>query len=157
MNRSQRVNIACGIVCFLFAAIYMILTVSINPGAQIQLIGTKFVPKVLATTIATLSVLLVVVAFVTGSIQKEGDEPEQADPQAFYGTVLVSFLTLFVWSLIGFLSIPFLIGGTMVVNHSREKFKILAVSLGSTLVMYLVFFLLFELPVPLGVLEAFVE
>jgi hypothetical protein len=45
----------------------------------------------------------------------------------------------------------------MVVNRSRDKSKILAVSLGSTLVMYLVFFQLFELPVPLGILEALLE
>lgn len=45
----------------------------------------------------------------------------------------------------------------MVVNRSREKVKILAVSLGATLVLYLLFFQLFELPVPLGLLEAFVE
>jgi len=157
MNPSQKVNFTCGVVCFLFAAVYMYLTVEIDPGAQIQLVSTKFVPKLLATLIAILSVLLVIVTFATGSIQKEFEEPEQADRPAFYGTVLVSFLSLLVWSLIGFLSVPFLIGGTMVVNRSREMVKILAVSLGSTLILYLVFFQLFELPVPLGLLEAFVE
>ena len=157
MNTSQRVNFACGIVCLLFAAVFMYFTVSIDPGAQIQLVGTKFVPKLLATVIAILSLLLMIVAFVVGSIKKEIDEPEPADQPAFYGTVIVAFLSLSVWSLIGFLSIPFLIGGTMVVNRSRDKFKILAVSLGSTLVMYLVFFQLFELPVPLGILEALLE
>ena len=134
----------------------MYLAVTLNPGAQVQLVGTKFVPKLLATVIALLSILLIIVARVAGSVQKEFDEPEQADRPAFFGTVLVSFLCLFFWSLIGFLSIPFLIAGTMAVNRSREKLKILAVSLGSTLVMYLVFFQLFELPVPLGLLETLV-
>ena len=157
MNTSQRVNFACGIICLLFAAVFMYFTVSIDPGAQIQLVGTKFVPKLLATVIAILSLLLMIVTFVAGSIQKEIDEPKQADQPAFYGTVLVAFLSLPVWSLIGFLSVPFLIGGTMVVNRNREKVKILAVSLGLTLILYLVFFQLFELPVPLGLLEAFVE
>jgi hypothetical protein len=157
MNTSQKVNLACGIVCFLFAAAFMYFTVSIDPGAQIQLVSTKFVPKLLASLIAILSVLLIIIAFTAGSIQKEFEEPKQVDRPAFFGTVLVSFLSLLIWSLIGFLSVPFLIGGTMVVNRNREKVKILAVSLGSTLILYLVFFQLFELPVPLGLLEAFVE
>ena len=157
MNTSQRVNFACGIICLLFASVFMYFTVAIDPGAQIQLVGTKFVPQLLATLIAILSVLLIIVSFAAGSIQKELEEPKQADRPAFFGTVLVSFLSLSVWSLIGFLSIPFLIGGTVVVNRSREKVKILAVSLGLTLILYLVFFQLFELPVPLGLLEAFVE
>ena len=157
MNSSQRINLVCGAVCFLFAVVYMLLTIEINPGAQIQLIGTKFVPKLLATVIAILSVLLGIVAFATGSVPREPEEPDQADRRAFYGTVLVSFLSLFLWSLLGFLSVPFLIGGTMIANRSRETVKIIAISLGSTLILYLVFFRLFELPVPLGVLEAFVE
>lgn len=157
MNTSQKVNFICGIVCFLFAAVFMYFTIQIDPGAQIQLISTKFVPKLLAMLIGILSLLLIMVTFTTGTIQKEFDEPEQADQFAFYGTVLVSFLALFVWSLIGFLSVPFLIGGTMVANRSRETVKILAVSLGTALILYLVFFQLFELPVPLGLLEAFVE
>ncbi|MDF1592493.1 MAG: tripartite tricarboxylate transporter TctB family protein [Desulfobacterales bacterium] len=157
MNTRQRVNLTCGVVCFLFAAIYMYFTIMIDPGAQIQLVSTKFVPKLLAALIAILSLLLMIVTVTTGSIQKEFEEPEQADRQAFYGTVMVSFLSLAVWSMIGFLSVPFLIGGTMVVNHSRETVKILTVSLGTTLILYLVFFQLFELPVPLGLLEAFLE
>ena len=157
MNTSQRVNFACGIICFLFAAVFMYFAVAIDPGAQIQLVSIKFVPKLLATLIAILSVLLIIVAFATGSIQKEFEEPEQADRPAFFGTVLVSFLSLSVWSLVGFLSIPFLIGGTMVANRSRDTVKIIAVALGSTLILYLVFFQLFELPLPLGLLEALLE
>lgn len=107
MNTSQKVNFTCGIVCFLFAAVFMYFAIEINPGAQIQLVSTKFVPKLLAALIAILSVLLVIVTFAVGSVQKEFEEPEQTDRPAFYGTVLVSFLSLAVWSLVGFLSVPF--------------------------------------------------
>jgi len=159
MNSSQRVNITCGLVCFVFAAAFFYFAVTLHSGAQVELVSTKFVPMLLAILMAMLSVLLILVTLAIRSVQKESEseEPEQADPVALFGTVLVSFLSLAVWSLVGFLAIPFLIGGTMVANGSRDTGKIIAIALGSTLILYLVFFQLFELPLPLGLLEVFVE
>ena len=159
MTSSQRSNIICAVICFLFAVFYLYFTVNLHPGALSAEFGTKFVPKLLAMLMAILSVLLVIVTLAIRPAQKESEpeEPEMADEPAFYGTVLASFLSLAVWSLVGFLSVPFLIGGTMVANGSRDTVKIIAVSLGTTLILYLMFYQLFELPVPLGLLEALLE
>ena len=160
MTRKQRTNIICAVICFLFGAIYFYFTVNLHPGALIGEVSTKFVPKLLAAVMAFLSLLLFFATLIEKPVQhnpESPEEPEQPDEPAFYGTVLTSFITLFLWSLVGFLSLPFLIGGTMFANRSRDTIKIIAISLGTTLVLYLMFFRLFELPLPLGLLEAFVE
>ena len=159
MTQNRRSNIICAVICFLFAVFYLYFTVNLHPGALSAEFGTKFVPKLLATLMAILSVMLVFVTLAIRPAQKESEpeEPEQADEPAFYGTVLASFLALAVWSLVGFLSVPFLIGGTMVANRSRDTVKIIVIALGTTLVLYLMFFQLFELPLPLGLLDASLE
>ena len=159
MTPSQRSNIICAVICFLFAAVYFYFTVNLHPGALIGDVTTKFVPKLLAALMAILSLMLVFVTLAIRPAQKESEpeEPEMADEPVFYGTVLASFLSLALWSLVGFLSVPFLIGGTMVANRSRDTVKIIAVSLGTTLILYLMFFQLFALPLPLGLLDISLE
>jgi len=160
MTLKQRINIICAVICFLFAAIYFYFTVNLHQAALIGEVSTKFVPKLLAALMAFLSALLFFVTLIEKPVQdkpESTEEAEQPDQPAFYGTVLTSFVALFLWSLVGFLSLPFLIGGTMFANWSRDTVKIIAISLGTTLVLYLMFFQLFEMQLPLGLLEAFVE
>jgi len=153
MKPKQRIDIACGVVCLLFAAVYFYLAINLEAVALIEQISTKFVPELLATMIAGLSVLLIIVSLVMPSEPTEDQEPEQVDRPAFYGTVAVAFLSLAAWKVVGFLSMPLLIGGAMRANRNRNIFRIVCVSLGTTLVLYLVFFQLFEMPLPLGLWE----
>ncbi len=153
MTPKQRIDIACGVVCLLFAAVYFYLAINLEAVALIEQISTKFVPKLLATLIAGLSVLLVITTLLMPSEPIQNQASEQTDLPAFYGTVAVAFLSLAAWKAVGFLSTPFLIAGVMVANRNRNIFRIASLALGTTLVLYLVFFQLFEMQLPLGLWE----
>ena len=157
MSPKQKANIACGIICFLFAAFYFYLTVNLTTAAMLVVtqISAKFVPELLAGIIAGLSVLLVIATLMESPAaeSESSEEPEVVDNPAFYGTAAVSFLSLLLWYGIGFFSVPFLIGGTMLVNRKKNLLQIVCIALGATLILYGVFFKIFNAPLPLGLLE----
>ncbi len=153
MAESKRAGIVSAVICLIFAIIYYILTINLPPGALFEQISTEFVPKLLAYTIAGLSLLLILAILLEPGAQTDSDSLEQSDKPAFYGTVAVAFLSLLCWHGIGFFSIPLLVGGTMVVNRSKNCLQIVGVAAGVTFLLYLVFFRIFELPLPLGMLE----
>ena len=157
MNSKQKANIACGIVCFLFAAAYFYLTINLTTAAMLVVtqVSAKFVPKLLAGLIAGLSVVLVVATFLEPAAAQpdSSEEPEMADNPAFYGTVAVGFLSLLVWYGIGFFAIPLLIAGAMLVNRKKNPLQIICIPLVATLILYTVFFKIFSAPLPMGLLE----
>jgi len=158
MNPKQKANISCGIICFLFAAVYFYLTVNLTTSAMLVVtqISAKFVPKLLAGLIAGLSVLLVITTLLEAAPAADSEssiEAELVDNRAFYGTAAAAFLSLLVWYGIGFFSVPFLIAGTMLVNHKKNLLQIVCIALVTTLILYGVFFKIFGVPLPLGLLE----
>ena len=157
MNPKQKANILCGIICFLFAAVYFYLTVNLTTSAMLVVtqISAKFVPKLLAGLIAGLSVLLVIVTLLkpAAAESESSEETEMVDNPAFFGTVAVAFLSLLVWYGIGFFSVPFLIAGTLFVNRNKNLPKVIIIAVVTTLILYVVFFRIFGVPLPLGLLE----
>ena len=158
MSPNQRTNILCGAVCFLFAAFYFYLTVNLTTAAMLIVtqISAKFVPTILAGLIGGLSVLLIITTLLETAPADESESPEEPelfDNRAFYGTAAVAFLSLLVWYGIGFFSIPFLIGGTMLANHKKNLVQIISIAAVATLIFYGVFFKIFSVPLPLGLLE----
>jgi len=157
MSPRQKVNITCGIVCFLFAAYYFYLTVNLTTAAMLVVtqVSAKFVPELLAGLIAGLSVLLVVATLLepAAAHSESSEEYEMADNPAFYGTVAVGFLSLLIWYVIGFFAVPFLIAGTLLANRKKNLIQLICVPLVATLILYTVFFKIFDTPLPLGLLE----
>jgi len=158
MNPRQKANLFCGIICFLFAAFYFYLTVNLETSAMLVVtqISAKFVPKLLAGLIAGLSVLLIITSLMEPAPAAESESPEvpeMVDNPAFYGTAAVAFLSLLLWYGIGFLSIPFLIVGTMLANHKKNMLQIICIAMVATLIFYGLFFKIFSAPLPLGLLE----
>jgi len=158
MSPNQRANILCGAACFLFAAFYFYLTVNLTTAAMLIVtqISAKFVPMILAGLIAGLSVLLIIATLLEPAPADESESPEEpeiVDNRAFYGTAAVAFLSLLVWYGVGFFSIPILIGGTMLANHKKNLLQIISIAVVATLIFYGVFFKIFSVPLPLGLLE----
>jgi len=158
MSPKQKANILCGVICFLFAAVYFYLTVNLTTAAMLVVtqVSAKFVPKLLAGLIAGLSALLVITTLLEPAAAADPEssrEDEPVDNRAFYGTAAVAFLSLLLWYGIGFFSVPFLIGGTMIVNRKKNLLQIACIAVVATLILYGVFFKIFNAPLPLGLLE----
>ena len=154
MELDRRISLAGGVVFLVFAVVYFALSDSLPPGGPFDKVGTKFFPKLLAGVLGGLSLLLIGLTVLRGR-RKEEEAPssEQGDRPAFYGTLAIAFLAIGLWKVIGFLATPLLMAGIMLVNGAGSARVVAAVSIGGTVLLYLVFFRLFTLPLPLGMLE----
>ena len=153
MDLDRRISLAGGVVFLVFACVYFLLSDNLPPGGPFDKIGTKFFPKLLAAILGGLSLLLIVLTVAAGRTQHATAPPERGDRKAFYGTLAVAFLAVGLWKVIGFASTPLLMAGVMLVNGARSPRMMAAVAIGGTVLLYLVFFRLFALPLPLGLLE----
>ena len=153
MDLDRRISLAGGVVFLVFACVYFLLSDNLPPGGPFDKIGTKFFPKLLAAILGGLSLLLIVLTVAAGRTQHATAPPERGDRKAFYGTLAVAFLAVGLWKVIGFASTPLLMAGVMLVNGARSPRMVVAVAIGGTVLLYLVFFRLFALPLPLGLLE----
>jgi len=153
VDLNRRISLAGGVVFLVFACVYFLLSDNLPPGGPFDKIGTKFFPKLLAGILGGLSLLLIVLTVVITRPQDETAPAERGDRPAFYGTLAVAFLALGLWKVVGFLATPLLMAGVMLVNGARSPRVVAAVAIGGTVLLYLVFFRLFALPLPLGLLE----
>ena len=153
MDLDRRISLAGGVVFLLFACVYFVLSDNLPPGGPFDKVGTKFFPKLLAAALAGLSLLLIALTVATGGRQDGSAPSERGDQRAFYGTLAVAFFAVGLWKVVGFLATPLLMAGIMLVNGASSARVVAAVSIGGTVLLYLVFFRLFTLPLPLGLLE----
>lgn len=153
MNLDRRISLAGGVVFLVFACVYFVLSDHLPPGGPFDKIGTKFFPKLLAAVLGGLSLLLIAFTVLARRTQDETAPSERGDRKAFYGTLAVAFVAVGLWKVIGFASTPLLMAGIMLVNGARSPRVVAAVTIGGTVLLYLVFFRLFTLPLPLGMLE----
>lgn len=111
--------------------------------------GPAFFPRLVAIGIIGLSIILIVKSFI-----KTEDEKVKFDG---YKKVLLSVGIMIVY-LIGFLKIGFFTSSVfsliliMYVMGMRKKTTILLVTILSTGVIYLIFYYLFNVPLPKGIL-----
>jgi hypothetical protein len=104
----------------------------------------------LAGVLGLLALLLVASTYVTSDGRPEADAQ---DRPAFYGTLVVAALALPAWWAAGFLATPVITAATMMANGARRPGQVAGVSVALAVVLYVVFFYLFQVPVPLGLLE----
>ena len=153
MDLNRRISLAGGVIFLVFACVYFLLSDNLPPGGPFDKVGTRFFPKLLAAVLGGLSLLLIALTVVVTRAQDDDTAPaERGDRPAFYGTLAVAFLALGLWKVIGFLSTPLLMAGIMLVNGAKSPRVVSAVAIGGTVLLYLVFFRLFALPLPLGLL-----
>ena len=153
MDLDRRISLAGGVVFLVFACVYFLLSDNLPPGGPFDKVGTDFFPKLLSGILAGLSLLLIALTVLVARPQDETAPAERGDRPAFYGTLAVAFLALGLWKVIGFAATPLLMAGIMLVNGARSPRVVAAVAIGGTVLLYLVFFRLFALPLPLGLLE----
>ena len=153
MDANRKASAAGGAVFFIFACVYFVLSDNLPTGGMFDQIGTKFFPKLLVTIIGGLSLLLIVSSFFAATSGDDTAPSQQEDRRAFYGTLAVTFLSVALWKVVGFAATPLLMAGIMVANGTKNFRLVAAVAIGGTAVFYFVFFRLFALPLPLGLLE----
>ena len=153
MDANRKASVAGGAVFFVFACVYFVFSDNLPTGGPFDQIGTKFFPKLLATVLGSLSLLLIASSFFAVTPGDDAAPSEQGDRRAFYGTLAVAFLSVVLWRAIGFASVPLLMAGIMIANGARSFGLVAGVAVGGTAVLYFVFFRLFALPLPLGLLE----
>ena len=153
MDLDRRISLAGGVVFLVFACVYFVFSDNLPPGGPFDKIGTKFFPKLLAAVLGGLSLLLIALTVLVARPKDETAPSERGDRKAFYGTLAVAFVALGLWKVIGFLATPLLMAGIMLVNGASNPRVVTAVAIGGAVLLYLVFFRLFALPLPLGLLE----
>ena len=152
MDLDRRISVAGGVIFLVFACVYFVLSDNLPPGGPFDKVGTDFFPKLLAGILGGLSLLLIALTVLMARPKDEAASAERGDGTAFYGTLAVAFLALGLWKVVGFAATPFLMAGIMLVNGARSPWVVAAVAIGGTVLLYLVFFRLFTLPLPLGML-----
>ena len=152
-DRSRCGSTLDGVIFLVFSGAYFYFSDNLPPGGPFDQVGTSFLPKLLAGVLAGLSLLLIIVSKLGTDLHIESEPPVQENWIGFYGTLAMSFLSLVLWMAIGFATTPLLMAGIMLVNGTKNLRLVIAVAVGGTLVLYGLFFQLFSLPLPLGLLE----
>lgn len=146
-------RLSTGAVCLALSVAFYVAADNLPPGALFEQVGTAFFPKILAGGLALLSVLLMASSLVFPA--EDGEEPQTGpeDWRAFYLTFVMIGLAVPLWWAFGLLATPLIMAGTMLANHNRRPGQIVGASLVATVLVYIVFFRLFHVPVPFGLLE----
>lgn len=151
--RAQRGGVVAGLAVVAAGAGYYLLAGTLPAEGLFGQMGSAEVPKLLASILMGLGLLLAVVSVLVPPAASEASDDGAIDRRGFWGTLAVMALTVPLWQLVGFLAAPFVAAGVMVANGERRVGSIAAVALVATALLYLVFFRLFGTPMPLGVLE----
>ena len=144
----RRADLVGGIGLLIFAAFYFERSFAISTGLASDRLGPSFFPRVLATVLALLAAVLMGRAL--------SDRSDPAPLSKVRVTRLFAILTLtVVWALllprVGFLiATPLLLGTVMWTMGLRRWRGLIGVSLGMTLVLYLVFVRFLKVLLPLG-------
>ena len=144
----RRADLLGGIGLLLFAAFYFERSFAISTGLASDRLGPTFFPRVLASGLALLAAVLIVRALL--------DRSDRAPLSAVRAARLFGVLGLTViWALLlpraGFLLVtPLLLGSVMWTMGLRRWRGLIGVSIGMTLVLYLVFVRALNVLLPMG-------
>ena len=144
----RRADLLSGIGLLLFSALYFERSFAISTGLASDRLGPQFFPRLLAVLLALLSVALVVRA-------ASGRSDTTPLPTVRFGRLIAVLALCAGWTLllprVGFLIVtPPLVGAVIWILGLRRWRTIIAVSLGVTLALYLVFVQLLTVLLPLG-------
>jgi putative tricarboxylic transport membrane protein len=144
----RRADLLGGIGLLLFAAFYFERSFAISTGLASDRLGPTFFPRILASVLALLAAVLIVRAL--------SDRSDRAPLSAVRAARLFGVLALTaIWALLlpraGFLLVtPLLLGSVMWTMGLRRWRGLIGVSLGMTLVLYLVFVRALKVLLPMG-------
>ncbi len=155
----KRSDIIAGVVLFAFAGI-LFISAGFMPTREgvAQALNTGFYPRLLAIILAVLSVLLVI------ETTRKNDDTKKVGPwwESFSAFILfvvtLGLLILFpiVMTTLGFATASFMFITSLVTLLSekgkRKPLMIIGISFGITLVVYVVFKMVLEIPFPVGLL-----
>jgi putative tricarboxylic transport membrane protein len=144
----RRADLVGGIGLVLFAGFYFERSFVISTGLASDRLGPTFFPRVLASVLALLAAVLIVRAL------RNRTDPTPLAPVRTARLFGVLGLTV-VWALLlpraGFLLVtPLLLGSIMWTMGLRRWRGLIGVSLGMTLVLYLVFVRALKVLLPMG-------
>lgn len=144
----RRADLVGGTGLLLFAVLYFERSFAVHTGLASDRLGPTFFPRVLATILALLAAVLIVRALSGRS------DPTPLPPVRAARLFAVVALTL-VWALLlpraGFLiATPPLLGAVMWTLGLRHWRGLIGVSLGMTLVLYLMFVRALRVLLPMG-------
>jgi hypothetical protein len=144
----RRADLLGGIGLLLFAAFYFERSFAISTGLASDRLGPTFFPRVLASGLALLAAVLIIRALL--------DRSDRTPLSAVRATRLFGVLGLTIlWALllprVGFLLVtPLLLGSVMWTMGLRRWRGLIGVSIGMTLVLYLVFVRGLNVLLPMG-------
>ena len=158
---TKRSDIIAGVSLFAFSGLLFIASGQMPTRKNSPMIlSTGFYPRLLAIILAALSVIMVLESIQKS--RKNGDKqasPYWKDLHAFlYFLLVIGLLILYPLGmrLVGFALTSFLYLSTLVwlltEKAKRKLWVILSVSLGISVIVYVVFKLILEIPFPMGIL-----
>ncbi|MDA3833796.1 MAG: tripartite tricarboxylate transporter TctB family protein [Spirochaetales bacterium] len=158
---TKRSDIITGVSLFAFAGLLFIASGQMPTRENSSMIlSTGFYPRLLAILLAVLSIIMVMESIQKN--RKQGDRqasPYWKDLHAFlYFLIVIGLLILYPLGmrLMGFDLTSFLFLSTLVwlltEKEKRKPWVILSVSLGISVIVYVVFKLILEIPFPMGIL-----
>ncbi|SFP31498.1 tripartite tricarboxylate transporter TctB family protein [Salibacterium halotolerans] len=144
---------------FIFSGIIIILALTFYFWGNAFSADAGQWPQFFAITMLLLSVLLIVDTVIHPDREKETDEEnKEIKPRIYdhkvFASVALLILYIFIMERIGFLlTTPFFLALLLWFIQYRQKGKLIAVSVGTTIGITVVFQFLLGVPIPQGLLE----
>ena len=143
-----------GIACIVFGAIVfwdasrwkvLMKTDPAGPGA---------VPKILAISIAVIGLVLIIGSLIFARLQDKKAIFTKAEMKPILLISVISFAYIILLEHVGYLFMtPLLIIGLMAVANVRKLKTLLSVGIGATLVLFVLFFIVLKVQLPMGLLD----
>lgn len=150
----NRNDIIVSVILLVFAAVYAIAADRLPRAHLAEVIEANVYPLVLAALLAALSLILLVRSCRSRQAQTNGWLPTRAIGKqiVFLFVALIVYLVLF--RSVGYLvaTIVFMAGTLKFIDRSRSWLSVALISLLVSAVCYALFVILFQIPVPSGVL-----
>lgn len=166
----NRIELAVGLIVFALAAVYYWMATQLPPGFIVDPVGPGYYPKLLASGVGILAVLMIVLAFVRRQAPKTApsDAPSVTASQAsapqppWLGTfrtwamvVLPAVYMLLIPYLGYMITTPLFVAAVMVVLGERRWRAIVTPAIGLMVALYILFILVLSVPLGRGVFDMY--
>lgn len=151
-NIMRLANIVVSLILLVFSGLYAILIANLPARDLPNTLGAAFVPWVLAGSLASLSLMLLVGALLSKNDHSRVSLPAR-DILGITGLLVLIVLYVKVMNYLGFIPVTILFLAVLTwVAGSRKPLGILVFSVSSTMLIYLLFHNLFSVQLPEGTL-----